>query len=71
MNTNNHPTPIGLDVGFGDVKAVRLENGAYKTVSFPAILGLAKADGFGSVGRLLAFFRQQYGLPFEGRLIKW
>jgi len=42
MNTNNHPTPIGLDVGFGDVKAVQLDDGTFKTVSFPAVLGQAQ-----------------------------
>jgi hypothetical protein len=34
--------PIGLDVGFGDVKAVQKTDGTYKTVSFPAILGHAQ-----------------------------
>lgn len=41
MNTN-HITRIGLDVGFGDVKAVMLQDDTYKTVSFPAVLGHAQ-----------------------------
>ena len=32
---------------------------------------LATADGFGSVGDFLAFFRRSYGLPFQGVVIRW
>lgn len=35
-------TRVGLDVGFGDVKAARLQDDKFETVSFPAILGQAQ-----------------------------
>lgn len=37
----------------------------------PERVSFARADGFASVGRFLAFFRQRYGLPFEGIIIRW
>lgn len=32
---------------------------------------LAKADGFQSVPDFISFFQNNYGLPFNGDLIKW
>ena len=32
---------------------------------------LAKADGFSSWEAFVWFFETQYGLPFEGEIIKW
>ena len=42
-----------------------------QTLSRPERLVLARADGFVSVGRFVAFFRRTYGLPFEGVIVKW
>ena len=36
-----------------------------------ALLKFAKDDGFESWGELLLFFHKNYGLPFNGVLIKW
>jgi PRTRC genetic system protein D len=33
---------IGLDVGFGDVKASRLQDGKFETITFPAVQGQAQ-----------------------------
>jgi hypothetical protein len=32
---------------------------------------LAQDDGFESIGDFVGFFRDHYGLPFEGVLIRW
>ena len=32
---------------------------------------LALADGFQGAEKFLSFFRERYGLPFDGDLIKW
>lgn len=41
--TTNHIVRVGLDVGFGDVKAAVLNgDGKFDTVSFPAVLGQAQ-----------------------------
>ena len=39
---NKKITPIGLDVGFGDVKAALIHDGKFQTVVFPAVLGQAQ-----------------------------
>jgi len=35
------------------------------------ILNIAKADGFDSVESFRTFFKDTYGFPFRGHLIKW
>lgn len=32
---------------------------------------IAKMDGFDSIASFIDFFRQTYGLPFDGYLIRW
>jgi PRTRC genetic system protein D len=39
---DNNIVRVGLDVGFGDVKAARFDGDKFKTTSFPAILGQAQ-----------------------------
>jgi hypothetical protein len=36
-----------------------------------ALEDFASADGFSSWGEMCEWFRDAYGLPFEGRLIRW
>ena len=44
-------------------------NGIPPTMS--EILDLAWADGFETIEHFINFFKDQYGLPFEGEIIKW
>ena len=50
--------------------------GSYITVDGVWVSGaeleaMARADGFVSAEMFTKFFKRQYGLPFEGVLIKW
>jgi hypothetical protein len=42
-----------------------------KDLSAGETFELARADGFANTESFIAFFREHYGLPFEGVLIKW
>jgi hypothetical protein len=42
-----------------------------KALNPTEVYDLARADGFGNTESFIAFFREHYGLPFEGVLIKW
>lgn len=45
--------------------------GAWGLLPDEEIHALAHADGFETVTEFVSFFRETYGLPFEGQLIKW
>lgn len=40
-------------------------------LELPEITKLAGQDGFSNVMDFLRFFRDKYGLPFEGQIIHW
>jgi hypothetical protein len=42
-----------------------------QVLSMVEILDLAWADGFETVDHFIDFFKNQYGFPFEGEIIKW
>lgn len=44
---------------------------AGKRQSAPAADRFAHADGFTSYFEMRAFFRKQYGLPFNGEVVSW
>lgn len=59
-----HATRLGLDVGFGDVKLVHIQDGRPLTVTFPSILGRAEdraRANLGLGGRRQRIQRLEYG----------
>jgi hypothetical protein len=42
-----------------------------ESLSLARCEAMARADGFEGVDAFVAFFRQQYGLPFTGKVIEW
>lgn len=42
-----------------------------RALKMSEILDLSWADGFETIGEFINFFKKQYGLPFEGEIIKW
>ena len=63
---NNHITRIGLDVGFGQVKAALLNNSKLSLASFPAILGDAQTLSAFSTGLAAASRRKAIKMVYEG-----
>jgi len=60
---------ISIDLGIdGRVEVVVADEGP---LSYEEKKDLAAKDGFKSVDEMFSFFRDRYGLPFEGQLIKW
>src|SRR5262245_1700580 len=57
---------IGLDVGFGDVKAAKIVDQKLSTISFPSVLGQAQALSDFTVGLNGAARRKATRLVYEG-----
>jgi plasmid segregation protein ParM len=57
---------IGLDVGFGDVKAAKLADGKLSTVHFPAVIGQAQALSTFTVGLNSSARRRATRMVYEG-----
>ncbi len=65
MTTKNLIERVGLDIGFGDMKAAKIVNSKVQTTSFPSVLGQAQdlsafGTGLGGVSRRRAT-RMVYG----------
>jgi len=58
-------TPIKIYSGL----RIRVGNGWLSSIA--GVGDLALSDGFKNVNEFYEFFEKQYGLPFEGELIKW
>ena len=70
---------VCLKLGVGRcvrVREIRIDEGCVALDSvildgFWPVMNIVKADGFDLPVDFLAFFRDRYGLPFEGVLIEW